>query len=177
MQGVDLPDIELIIQWRATCDMCTLWQRFSCAARDLKLTAKALFLVEPKHFDEVRAAKAACQEEKKHKAAEHTEKLPENQRPTKRAHIHASCDVRLAQWFEEAEVGEHIPGGEVTGGEDEAAVDESAPRASASHDTEQLNGVMDMVIDENHVLAMREGQEGNGNDIYAEHCAMYEKVP
>ena len=76
------------------------------------------------------------------------------------------CDVRSAKWFEEAEVGEHIPGGE-----DEVEVDELGPRA------EQLSGVMDMVIDENHVLAMREGQGGNRNDIYAERRAMYERVP
>ncbi|KAJ7683797.1 P-loop containing nucleoside triphosphate hydrolase protein [Mycena rosella] len=26
--GIDLPNITVVIQWRATCDMCTLWQRF-----------------------------------------------------------------------------------------------------------------------------------------------------
>ncbi|KIM71289.1 hypothetical protein PILCRDRAFT_82953 [Piloderma croceum F 1598] len=49
--GVDLPDIELIIQWKATCDLCTLWQRFGRCARKLSLMGRALFLVESKFFD------------------------------------------------------------------------------------------------------------------------------
>ncbi|KAJ7908543.1 P-loop containing nucleoside triphosphate hydrolase protein [Mycena leptocephala] len=63
--GLDLPDILLVIQWRSTCDMCTLWQRLGRAARALHLTAMGLFLVEPKRFDsniekaEARAAKRA----------------------------------------------------------------------------------------------------------------------
>ncbi|KAJ7914658.1 hypothetical protein B0H13DRAFT_1557944, partial [Mycena leptocephala] len=50
-QGLDLPDIVLVIQWRSTCDMCTLCQRLGRAARALHLTAIGLFLVEPKRFD------------------------------------------------------------------------------------------------------------------------------
>ncbi|KAJ6572366.1 hypothetical protein B0H10DRAFT_1760687, partial [Mycena sp. CBHHK59/15] len=50
-QGLDLPNILLVIQWRSTCDMCTLWQRLERAARALNLFATGLFLVEPKRFD------------------------------------------------------------------------------------------------------------------------------
>ncbi|KAI0038956.1 P-loop containing nucleoside triphosphate hydrolase protein, partial [Auriscalpium vulgare] len=57
--GVDLPDVELVIQWRATCNLATLWQRFGRGARDLALTARALFLVEPKHFDDEKAKQVA----------------------------------------------------------------------------------------------------------------------
>ncbi|KAJ7750546.1 P-loop containing nucleoside triphosphate hydrolase protein [Mycena metata] len=49
--GLDLSGILLVIQWRSTCDMCTLWQRLGRAARALHLTARGLFLVEPKRFD------------------------------------------------------------------------------------------------------------------------------
>jgi superfamily II DNA/RNA helicase len=49
--------------------MCTLWQRFGRTARALELEGKALFFVEPKHFDEVKVRRAARQEEKKRKAA------------------------------------------------------------------------------------------------------------
>ena len=70
---MDLPDIDLVIQWRATCDMCTFWQRFGRAARDLTHHANALFFVEPKHFDEIRARRTTCQQEKKRKADEHAE--------------------------------------------------------------------------------------------------------
>ncbi|KIM36196.1 hypothetical protein M413DRAFT_78603, partial [Hebeloma cylindrosporum] len=57
--GIDLPDINLVIQWRATCDLCTLWQRFGRAARDFEIEAIALFLVEPMYFDETKEEKAA----------------------------------------------------------------------------------------------------------------------
>ncbi|EPQ50064.1 hypothetical protein GLOTRDRAFT_67173, partial [Gloeophyllum trabeum ATCC 11539] len=50
--GVDLRDIEVVVQWKATCTMCTLWQRFGRGARDFSLTALAVLIVEPKHFDE-----------------------------------------------------------------------------------------------------------------------------
>ncbi|KAI9064977.1 P-loop containing nucleoside triphosphate hydrolase protein [Trametes sanguinea] len=32
--GIDIPDIELIVQWRPTCDLNALWQRFGRGARD-----------------------------------------------------------------------------------------------------------------------------------------------
>ncbi|KAJ7254282.1 P-loop containing nucleoside triphosphate hydrolase protein [Mycena rebaudengoi] len=63
--GLNLADILLVIQWRSTCDMCSLWQRLGRAARALSLTAQGLFFVEPKRFDaniakaEARALKRA----------------------------------------------------------------------------------------------------------------------
>ncbi|CAK5275042.1 unnamed protein product [Mycena citricolor] len=60
--GLDLPDIALVIQWRATCDLCTLWQRFGRGARALGSTATALLLAEPKHFDEnIKKARIAAE--------------------------------------------------------------------------------------------------------------------
>ncbi|TFK71826.1 P-loop containing nucleoside triphosphate hydrolase protein, partial [Pluteus cervinus] len=50
--GMDLPDIKLVIQWKATCDFSTLWQRFGRTARGRGVTGTALLLVEPKHLDE-----------------------------------------------------------------------------------------------------------------------------
>ena len=67
---MDLPDVELIIQWKATCDLCTLWQRFGRAVRDLRLQGKALFLVESKYFDAAKKSKADAAEERKRKAVE-----------------------------------------------------------------------------------------------------------
>ncbi|EPQ50051.1 P-loop containing nucleoside triphosphate hydrolase protein [Gloeophyllum trabeum ATCC 11539] len=73
--GMDLPDIDTIVQWKATCTMCALWQRFGRGARDFRRTAFALFLVEPKHFDgeKEKAAKAKARREanKKRKAIAH----------------------------------------------------------------------------------------------------------
>ncbi|KAJ7732218.1 P-loop containing nucleoside triphosphate hydrolase protein [Mycena maculata] len=80
--GLDLPDVLLIEQWRSTCDTCTLWQRIGRAARALHLTAKALFLVEPKRFDaniakaEERAAKRAETTKKRKLAAAESEHPP-----------------------------------------------------------------------------------------------------
>ncbi|KAF8233809.1 hypothetical protein L208DRAFT_1265108, partial [Tricholoma matsutake] len=31
--GMDIPDVELVVQWKATCTLSTLWQRFGCAGR------------------------------------------------------------------------------------------------------------------------------------------------
>ncbi|KIL55116.1 hypothetical protein M378DRAFT_91381 [Amanita muscaria Koide BX008] len=56
--GMDLPDIGLVVQWRATCTLTTLWQRMGRAARNQSLTAKAVFLVEKEHFDDERKRRA-----------------------------------------------------------------------------------------------------------------------
>jgi superfamily II DNA/RNA helicase len=81
-KGMDLPNITLIIQWKATYDLCTLWQRFGRAVRDLKLEGKALLLVESKYFDKTKEARANAAQEKKRKAAEG---VVGNRRPLKRA--------------------------------------------------------------------------------------------
>ncbi|KAJ7767608.1 hypothetical protein B0H16DRAFT_1366245, partial [Mycena metata] len=87
--GLDLPDILLVIQWRSTCDMCTLWQCLGRAARDFKLFATGLFLVEPKRFDaniakaEARAAKRAETSKKRKEVADAEEP------PAKRAAVSA----------------------------------------------------------------------------------------
>jgi superfamily II DNA/RNA helicase len=70
LQGIDLSDIALVIQWKASCDMCTLWQRFGHGARGLGLEVIALFLVEPMYFDRTKEQKAerkAKKDEKKEK--------------------------------------------------------------------------------------------------------------
>ncbi|KAI6011404.1 P-loop containing nucleoside triphosphate hydrolase protein [Pisolithus microcarpus] len=57
--GMDVPDIKLVIQWRATCKLPTLWQRFGRAARDKKLTGTSILFAEKEFFDDERAAKAS----------------------------------------------------------------------------------------------------------------------
>jgi superfamily II DNA/RNA helicase len=56
---MDLPDIRIVIQWKATCDLCTLWQRFGRAARGAGQEATAILFVEKKDTDEERVLKAA----------------------------------------------------------------------------------------------------------------------
>ena len=64
---MDLPDIKLVIQWKATCDFCTLWQRFGRAGRGRDQEAVALLLVERKDTDEARKKKAERTEKAKQK--------------------------------------------------------------------------------------------------------------
>lgn len=47
-QGMDLPDVKIVVQYRTTCDLCTLWQRFGRAARAAGATAVGILLVEKK---------------------------------------------------------------------------------------------------------------------------------
>lgn len=47
-QGMDVNDIKIVVQYKATTDFCTLWQRFGRAARASGATADAILLVENK---------------------------------------------------------------------------------------------------------------------------------
>lgn len=67
-QGMDISDIRLVIQWRASCTLPTLWQRWGRAARDQVLQGTAILFAEKEHFDDVREIKHQCQEERKRKA-------------------------------------------------------------------------------------------------------------
>ena len=51
---MDLPDIKIVVQWKATCDLCTLWQRFGRAAHgdDQLEEATAILFVEKKDTNE-----------------------------------------------------------------------------------------------------------------------------
>jgi ATP-dependent DNA helicase RecQ len=66
----------MIIQWRVTCDMCTLWQRFGRAARLVSLCAVAILIAESKYFD----AKPGKKEPKKRKA----DTTLKSEKPTKK---------------------------------------------------------------------------------------------
>ncbi|KAG1736671.1 P-loop containing nucleoside triphosphate hydrolase protein [Suillus paluster] len=76
-QGMDVPDIMLIIQWRASCKLSTLWQWFGRAVRDQSLLGTALLFAEKEHFDDERQAKLA-----RKKAWEATRKRKGDNLPT-----------------------------------------------------------------------------------------------
>ncbi|KIK21473.1 hypothetical protein PISMIDRAFT_82930, partial [Pisolithus microcarpus 441] len=57
--GMDVPDILMVIQWRATCNLATLWQRFGRAARDRRLTGTVILFAEKEYFNDEKVAKAA----------------------------------------------------------------------------------------------------------------------
>jgi len=86
---MDVPDILLAIQWRATCKLPALWQRFGRAARDKDLRGTALLLAEKEHFDDERAAKLARKAKRaaSHKRTAKDAGLPGPLRPAKRAAV------------------------------------------------------------------------------------------
>ena len=67
---MDLPDIEIVVQWKATCDLCTLWQHFGHVARGQGKEGVAILLVEKKDTKEERAAKAERAAKRKTKIKE-----------------------------------------------------------------------------------------------------------
>ncbi|KAH9010896.1 P-loop containing nucleoside triphosphate hydrolase protein [Lactarius pseudohatsudake] len=64
--GLDLRDIELVVQWKHTKSFCMLWQRLGRAARDPSTEATGIYIVEPKYMDHRTQAKqkVATQAEK-----------------------------------------------------------------------------------------------------------------
>ncbi|KAG1735764.1 hypothetical protein EDB19DRAFT_1638250, partial [Suillus lakei] len=51
-QGMNVPDIMLIIQWQASCKLSTLWQWFGHAVQDQSLLGTALLFMKREHFDD-----------------------------------------------------------------------------------------------------------------------------
>ncbi|KZV63589.1 P-loop containing nucleoside triphosphate hydrolase protein [Peniophora sp. CONT] len=65
--GVDLPDIELVIQWRVTCNLSTLWQRFGRGARGHGRIAVAVLFAEASFFFDVQEEAARKREQRAEK--------------------------------------------------------------------------------------------------------------
>ncbi|KAG1802197.1 uncharacterized protein HD556DRAFT_1438249 [Suillus plorans] len=66
--GMDIPDIMLVIQWRATCKLSMLWQRWGRATRDRLLQGTAILFAKKEYFDNVRQERHQHQETRKRKA-------------------------------------------------------------------------------------------------------------
>ncbi|KAI0641185.1 P-loop containing nucleoside triphosphate hydrolase protein [Trametes meyenii] len=66
--GIDIPDIEVVVQWRVTCDMDSLWQRFGRAARGPGTEAIAVLFAEAKYFNQEKESAAKRSEDRKHAA-------------------------------------------------------------------------------------------------------------
>ena len=49
---MDIPDIEIVIQWKYVLSLCTLTQRMGRGACKSSINAIAIYLVEPKYFDD-----------------------------------------------------------------------------------------------------------------------------
>lgn len=66
-QGMDLPDVQLVIQWKVTCDLCTLRQKFWCGGWGSDQLTTPILLVEKKDTDKEHLQKAECAAKKKAK--------------------------------------------------------------------------------------------------------------
>lgn len=66
---MDVPGVQLVVQWKVTCSLAALWQRFGRGGCDQAHKATAVFLVEKEHFDEECKKKEA---QKKTKAGAQT---------------------------------------------------------------------------------------------------------
>ncbi|KAI0743682.1 P-loop containing nucleoside triphosphate hydrolase protein [Daedaleopsis nitida] len=56
--GVDIPDIEIVVQWRVTCNLDTLWQWLGRAGRKPDMEPLEVIFVESKYLDNrIEAAK------------------------------------------------------------------------------------------------------------------------
>lgn len=77
-QGMDVLDVQLVVQWQATCMLSTMWQQFSHGGHDRSLKATTIFLVEKDHFDETWQKKV---EIKKQKCSTHAATALPNKHP------------------------------------------------------------------------------------------------
>lgn len=69
---MDVDDIKVIVQYKATCGLCTLWQRFGCAACGAENEATAILLVEKKDTEGERLLKAERAARRKNKQKDGT---------------------------------------------------------------------------------------------------------
>ncbi|KAH9919666.1 P-loop containing nucleoside triphosphate hydrolase protein [Amylocystis lapponica] len=80
--GLDLPNIQLIIQWKAPSNMNTLWQRFGCAARADGVHGVAILIVEKTYFDNKKEKKDKKPKRQNKKRKSMTMQDTPNKRPT-----------------------------------------------------------------------------------------------
>lgn len=93
--------------------MSTLWQRFGRGARDPARRAIALFLVEPKHFDDEKEKRIAARERRQRRmCAKRKLREPPAKPNKKRLHV-----IDDEGGLEDAEDGDHVSGGATQPGE------------------------------------------------------------
>jgi superfamily II DNA helicase RecQ len=67
LQGLDLSNIEIVVQYLVPPSLSTLVQRLGRGGRDPGMRAFGIFLAEPKYFDDVKAAAEARAQARKKK--------------------------------------------------------------------------------------------------------------
>lgn len=87
---MDLPDIKLVVQWRATCGLNTLFQRFGRAARGKGETGVGILLVDKKDLDDENGQRGSS----KRKATNQNGPTPKRRAPTSNVGQQATTESR-----------------------------------------------------------------------------------
>ncbi|KAI5993424.1 P-loop containing nucleoside triphosphate hydrolase protein [Pisolithus albus] len=100
--GMDVPDIAIVVQWRATCQLSTLWQRWGRAARARGMSGTAILFAEKELFDDVKEERKLRQEARKRRSETHES----GSRPPKRPALGADNAATNSTKYEYQEVDE-----------------------------------------------------------------------
>ncbi|KAI0702311.1 P-loop containing nucleoside triphosphate hydrolase protein, partial [Cytidiella melzeri] len=94
--GLDIPNIEIVVQWKVPNNLDTLIQRFGRAVRDYSLQGVAILISEPQWFyeDQKRLQKTREQRRaKRQRAEEDNTQLGPSKRPRTQPHTSATMQV------------------------------------------------------------------------------------
>ncbi|KZT63806.1 hypothetical protein DAEQUDRAFT_770277 [Daedalea quercina L-15889] len=90
--GLDLPDIQLIVQWKVPTSLNTIWQRFGRGARADQVEADAVLITEKHYFDDEHAERDARNAQRRANAAKRKKKQKVPDSPSKRQAIADAAD-------------------------------------------------------------------------------------
>jgi superfamily II DNA/RNA helicase len=107
---MDLPDIEIVVQWKATCELSMLWQRFGRAARGTGKEAIAILLVEKKDTNEERVKKADRAVKRKQKKENSTKRKAKTEDLKQRRHkrpalVDRSTNIQVKAEADDTDIG------------------------------------------------------------------------
>ncbi|KII91007.1 hypothetical protein PLICRDRAFT_553037 [Plicaturopsis crispa FD-325 SS-3] len=119
--GLDIRDVEVVIQWTYTPSLCTLVQRVGRGGRHPEVEATGIYLVERDHFDWYKQAKAERAAGQKRKRTG-SDRNGEDAAPRKRPRGNGATNVSEARERDATELGES------SGSEDEDEEIENEPR-------------------------------------------------
>ncbi|KAM6489692.1 P-loop containing nucleoside triphosphate hydrolase protein [Amanita muscaria] len=110
--GLDVPDIKIVVQYKATCDMCTLWQRFGRAARSAEHVATVILLAEKKDLKDERE-QAHARKERKNGDGKASKRKADGQLtfgapPSKRARLETVHALEAIENLEPADKGKAV---------------------------------------------------------------------
>jgi superfamily II DNA/RNA helicase len=125
---MDVADIEIVVQYKATCDLCTLWQRFGRAARGANREGTVILLYEKKDISPPENREAIVMAGEKRTA---DEELLVEAPPLKRSRTSTDPGPTIASSSSEAAA----TGGQETGGQRKAKGGKARRKGDAAEKT------------------------------------------